>query len=69
MQPFSRRDSAWSTRMKRPGTSHLNSTAQAPPGATAEQQAKVHQLRMLLEAEGVTERLDSLTLVWNPKLG
>jgi len=36
---------------------------------TAEQQAKVHQLRMLLEAEGVTERLDSLTLVWNPKLG
>jgi hypothetical protein len=25
--------------------------------------AKVHQLRMLLEAEGYTERLDTLTLV------
>lgn len=28
-----------------------------------EHQAKIHQLRMMLEAEGVTERLDSLTLV------
>lgn len=28
-----------------------------------DQQAKIHQLRMMLEAEGVTERLDSLTLV------
>ncbi|EHK43881.1 uncharacterized protein TrAtP1_008319 [Trichoderma atroviride] len=28
-----------------------------------EHQAKVHQLRMMLEAEGVTERLDSLTLL------
>ncbi|EGR48953.1 hypothetical protein MKX07_007053 [Trichoderma sp. CBMAI-0711] len=30
---------------------------------TPEQQAKVHQLRMLLEAEGLTERLDTLTLL------
>lgn len=34
---------------------------------TPDHQAKVHQLRMLLEAEGVTERLDSLTLVRIPK--
>ena len=30
---------------------------------TEEQIAKVHQLRMLLEAEGLTDRLDTLTLV------
>lgn len=30
---------------------------------TPEQQAKVHQLRLMLEAEGVTERLDTLTLL------
>lgn len=30
---------------------------------TAEQQAAVHQLRMMLESEGLTERLDTLTLV------
>jgi hypothetical protein len=35
---------------------------------TPEQQAKVHQLRMLLEAEGLTERLDTLTLVWKSRL-
>lgn len=28
-----------------------------------EEQAQVHQLRMLLEAEGYTKRLDTLTLV------
>lgn len=32
---------------------------------TPEQQAKVHQLRLMLEAEGLTERLDTLTLVCN----
>ncbi|QYS96185.1 CRAL-TRIO domain-containing protein [Trichoderma simmonsii] len=30
---------------------------------TPEQQAKVHQLRLMLEAEGLTERLDTLTLL------
>lgn len=34
------------------------------PGHTdAEQNAKVYQLRMMLEAEGYTERLDTLTLL------
>lgn len=30
---------------------------------TDQQIAQVHQLRMMLEAEGYTERLDTLTLV------
>jgi len=30
---------------------------------TAQQQAQVHQLRLMLEAEGFTKRLDTLTLV------
>lgn len=30
---------------------------------TEGQIAQVHQLRMMLEAEGITERLDTLTLV------
>jgi hypothetical protein len=29
------------------------------------QQAQVHQLRLMLEAEGFTQRLDTLTLVWS----
>lgn len=33
------------------------------------QQAQVHQLRMMLEAQGVTERLDTLTLVSFPRSG
>ncbi|EEQ31919.1 Sec14 cytosolic factor [Microsporum canis CBS 113480] len=40
------------------------------PGHLTEQQiASVHQLRMLLEAEGYTERLDTLTLVWQQNIG
>lgn len=40
-------------------------TAQSghPGYLTPEQEAQVHQLRMLLESEGYTERLDTLTLV------
>jgi len=34
-----------------------------PGYTTAEQDAKVHQLRMMLEQQGYTERLDTLTLV------
>lgn len=34
-----------------------------PGHLTEAQQAQVHQLRMLLEAEGYTKRLDTLTLV------
>lgn len=35
------------------------------PGHTTEDQdAKVHQLRMMLEQEGYKERLDTLTMVW-----
>lgn len=34
-----------------------------PGHLTEEQIAQVHQLRMLLEAEGFTDRLDTLTLV------
>jgi hypothetical protein len=34
-----------------------------PGYLTPQQQAQVHQLRLLLEAEGYTERLDTLTLV------
>lgn len=38
--------------------------ANGHPGyLTAQQQAQVHQLRLLLEAEGYTKRLDTLTLV------
>jgi hypothetical protein len=34
------------------------------PGALTEQQiAQVHQFRLMLESEGYTERLDTLTLV------
>lgn len=34
------------------------------PGHLTEQQiAQVHQLRMMLEAEGFTDRLDTLTMV------
>lgn len=42
-------------------------TAEVRPGfpghLTAAQQAQVHQLRLMLEAEGYTQRLDTLTLV------
>ena len=34
-----------------------------PGHTTPEQDAQVHQLRALLEREGFTERLDTLTLV------
>jgi hypothetical protein len=34
-----------------------------PGFLTAQQQAQVHQLRLLLEKEGYTKRLDTLTLV------
>ncbi len=34
-----------------------------PGHLTPQQQAQVHQLRMMLEAQGYTKRLDSLTLV------
>src|SRR5689334_12478192 len=34
-----------------------------PGFLTPEQQAQVHQLRLLLESEGYTKRLDTLTLV------
>ena len=34
-----------------------------PGHLTSEQQAQVHQLRLLLESEGYTQRLDTLTLV------
>lgn len=34
-----------------------------PGHLTPEQQAQVHQLRLMLEAEGYTQRLDTLTLV------
>ncbi|CAK7562736.1 MAG: cytosolic factor, phosphatidylinositol/phosphatidylcholine transfer protein [Sporothrix epigloea] len=34
-----------------------------PGHLTAEQQAQVHQLRLLLEAQGCTKRLDTLTLL------
>jgi hypothetical protein len=34
-----------------------------PGHLTPEQEAQVHQLRMMLEAEGCTERLDIITLV------
>lgn len=34
-----------------------------PGHLTAQQQAQVHQLRLMLEAEGFTKRLDTLTLV------
>lgn len=32
---------------------------------TDAQIAQVHQFRMMLESEGFTDRLDTLTLVWN----
>lgn len=35
-----------------------------PGHTTPEQDAQVYQLRMMLEAAGYTERLDTLTLVW-----
>ncbi len=35
-----------------------------PGYLTAQQQAQVHQLRLLLESLGFTKRLDTLTLVW-----
>ncbi len=35
-----------------------------PGHLTPQQQAQVHQLRMLLEAQGYTKRLDTLTLVY-----
>jgi hypothetical protein len=39
-------------------------------GYLSEQQiAQVHQLRMMLEAEGYTQRLDTLTLVGKPANG
>lgn len=34
-----------------------------PGHLTKDQEAQVHQLRMLLESEGYTKRLDTLTLV------
>jgi hypothetical protein len=38
-------------------------------GLTEQQIAQVHQLRMMLEAEGITERLDTLTLVSDVNVG
>lgn len=42
-------------------------TAEVRPGfpghLTPGQQAQVHQLRLMLESEGYTQRLDTLTLV------
>lgn len=35
-----------------------------PGYLTEQQQAQVHQLRLMLEAQGFKERLDTLTLVW-----
>lgn len=34
-----------------------------PGHLTAAQQAQVHQLRLMLESEGYTQRLDTITLV------
>lgn len=34
-----------------------------PGHLTSQQQAQVHQLRLMLEAEGYTQRLDTITLV------
>ena len=39
-----------------------------PGHLTDGQQAQVHQLRLMLEAEGYTKRLDTLTLVCLPAL-
>jgi hypothetical protein len=43
------------------------SAPEAKPGhpghLTAQQQAQVHQLRLMLETEGYTKRLDTITLV------
>ena len=39
-----------------------------PGHLTEAQQAQVHQLRMLLESEGYTKRLDTLTLVSHSSL-
>jgi hypothetical protein len=36
-----------------------------PGYLTEEQMAQVEQLRLMLESEGYTQRLDTLTLVWN----
>ena len=36
-----------------------------PGHLTPQQQAQVHQLRMLLESKGYKDRLDTLTLVWS----
>lgn len=36
-----------------------------PGHLTETQQAQVSQLRMMLEAQGYTDRLDTLTMVWN----
>jgi hypothetical protein len=40
-----------------------------PGHLTPEQQAQVHQFRMMLEAQGFTKRLDTLTLVCHRHLG
>lgn len=37
-----------------------------PGHLTSEQQAQVDQLRLMLESEGYTQRLDTITLVWSP---
>lgn len=39
-----------------------------PGHLTDLQIATLHQFRMMLEAEGYTERLDTLTLVWSTDL-
>ncbi len=44
-------------------TTSPNKQSGHPGHTTPEQNAQVHQLRMKLEADGYTERLDTLTLV------
>ena len=43
-------------------------TSGHPGHLSSQQQAQVHQLRMLLESQGYTQRLDTLTLVRCPLL-
>lgn len=43
-------------------TISLNTQSGHPGHVSPDQEAQVHQLRMLLEQQGLTERLDTLTL-------
>jgi hypothetical protein len=47
-------------------TTAPNAQTGHPGHTTPEQDAQVSQLRMKLEQDGYTERLDTLTLVWVP---